>query len=217
MSVILNALISTRHEYDSLFAIYVPIAAGVFAVILIAVLLSVLRYRKRQHAGTSSENNPLEAGYALVLTLIVAFLLYLTFSAEHKVDAVSAQERPSVTINVTGAKWEWEFAYPAYGIKRFSGTVGRQPLVVPTNEAIRLRLTSVDVIHAFYVPELEFKHDVFPGITQPITVTFTRSGRFQGQCTQFCGLRHADMVFYVDAVSPQRFNAWVRGHGRGTP
>lgn len=209
------ALISTRREYESLYAVYVPIAAGVFAVIVIAVLLAVLRYRRRSRAAEWSENNPLEAGYAVLLTLIVAFLLYLTFSAEHKVDTVSAREHPSVTINVTAAKWEWEFTYPAYGIRRLSGTVGRQPLVVPTNEAIRLNLSSVDVIHAFYVPELKFKHDIFPGIVQPITVVFTRSGSFQGQCTQFCGLRHADMVFIVDAVSPQRFSAWVAGHARG--
>jgi cytochrome c oxidase subunit 2 len=217
MSLIPNALISTRHEYDSLFAIYVPIAAGVFAVFVIAVLLSLLRYRRRQRPARWSENNRLEAGYALVLTLIVIFLLYLTFSAEHKVDTVSAQERPSVTINVSGAKWEWVFAYPAYGIRRISGTVGRQALVVPTNEAVRLNLTSVDVIHAFYVPELEFKHDVFPGITQRIMVTFTRTGSFQGQCTQFCGLRHPEMIFSVLAVSPQRFNAWVRRGGRAAP
>jgi cytochrome c oxidase subunit II len=215
--VITNALISTRHEYESLFAIYVPIAGAVFAVLLIAVLFSLLRYRRRQRPSRFSENNRLEATYAAALTLIVAFLLYLTFSAEHRVDTVAAQERPAVTINVTAAKWEWIFTYPAYGIRRQSGTVGRQSLVVPANQAIRFNLTSTDVIHAFYVPELKFKHDVFPGIVQPITVTFTSPGVFPGQCTQFCGLRHAVMVFSVEAVSPQRFRAWAARHGSGTP
>jgi cytochrome c oxidase subunit 2 len=215
--VITSALISTRHEYDSVFAIYVPIAAAVFAVFVIAVLFAVLRYRRRQPPARWSENNRLEVGYAALLTLIVVFLLYVTFSAEHNVDTISARERPSLTINLTAAKWEWLFTYRGYGITRISGTVGRQPLVVPTNEPIRFNLTSLDVIHSFYVPELEFKHDVFPGITQPITDTFTRAGTFQGQCAAFCGLRHPEMIFNVEAVSPGRFSAWIGGRGSAAP
>jgi cytochrome c oxidase subunit 2 len=215
--VITNALISTRHEYDWVFSIYVPIAAAVFLVVVLAVLFCVARYRRRRRPGGRSENNRLEIGYATFLSLVVVFLLYVTFTAEHRVDTVSSRERPSLTVNVTAAKWEWVFTYPAYGISRHSGTVGRQPLVVPTNAAIRFNLTSIDVIHSFYVPQLEFKHDVFPGITQPITDTFTRAGTFAGECTQFCGLRHPDMIFYVDAVSPQRFSAWAHSRGRSAP
>jgi cytochrome c oxidase subunit 2 len=67
------------------------------------------------------------------------------------------------------------------------------------------------------VPELRYKHDLFPANTQTATVTFTRAGSFQGQCAEFCGLRHADMVFTIDAVSPARFHAWLRSGGKGTP
>lgn len=128
---------------------------------------------------------------------VVAFLLYLTFTAEHKVDTVANRERPTLTVDVTGAKWEWEFSYPQYGIVHRSGTVGRQPLVVPVNEAIRFNLTSQDVLHSFWVPEAEFKHDLFPGNVQHVTLTLTRTGLFSGQCAEFCGLRHPDMVFNV--------------------
>ena len=62
------------------------------------------------------------------------------------------QQHPAVTINVTGAKWEWQFSYPAYGFSVRSGTVGRQPLVVPVGEAIRFNLRTLDVIHAFWIP-----------------------------------------------------------------
>jgi cytochrome c oxidase subunit II len=217
--VTVPGVVSTRHEYYRLFDIYVPIAVGVFALILLAVLIAVLVYRRRprERASRWSEQNLLEGTYAGLLTAVVAFLLYLTFSAEHRVDTVANRQTPAVTITVVSAKWEWTFAYSGTGITRRSGTVGRQSLVVPTGEPIRFNLTSVDVIHAFWVPELRYKHDAFPDNTQVTTLTFTRPGRFSGQCAEFCGLRHADMVFTVDAVNPARFRAWEARGGRGAP
>ncbi|HEY2260769.1 MAG TPA: cytochrome c oxidase subunit II [Solirubrobacteraceae bacterium] len=212
----LIALISTRHEYDALFSVYVPIALGVFVVIVIVILAAVLRYRGRppEKAARWSEHNGLEAGYALLLTATVAFLLYLTFSAEHRVDTVSARERPSLTVDVTAAKWEWQFSYPRYGITVRSGTVGRQPLVVPVDQAIRFRLASADVIHSLWIPQLRFKRALIPGATETVTLTFTNAGTFTGQCAEFCGLRHADMVFTVRALSPAAFASWARAGGR---
>ncbi|HET9102750.1 MAG TPA: cytochrome c oxidase subunit II [Solirubrobacteraceae bacterium] len=209
-------LIDTHHEYDHLFGIYVPIAAGVFAVVVLAVGFALVRYRQTSSrvAGGRSENNPVELSYAVGLTLVVALLLYLTFSAEHNVDTVSARERPALTIDVTASQWEWTFAYPADGITAHSGTVGRQPLVVPTGEAIRFRLTSADVIHSFWIPELRFKRDAIPGMAETVTLSFSRPGRFSGQCAEFCGLRHPEMVFPVQAMTPARFAAWVSAHRR---
>ena len=210
------ALISTRHEYHALFAIYVPIAAGVFVVIVVVILSAVLRYRRREPTAVSrrSEHNPLEAGYAALLTATVAFLLYLTFTAEHRVDTVSLRQTPAVTVDVTGAKWEWEFRYPRYGIVQRSGTVGRQPLVVPADRPIRFNLSAQDVIHAFWVNELRFKRDLIPGKTQEVILTFTRTGLFRGQCAEFCGLRHSEMVFNVRVLTPARFTQWAASGGR---
>jgi heme/copper-type cytochrome/quinol oxidase subunit 2 len=143
------ALVSTRQQYDHLFHIYLPIAIGVFAFIVVVTLLAILIFRRRprERAARWHENNPLEGTYALLLACTAAFLLYLTFGAEHKVDTVSNQERPAVAINVIGSKWEWTLAYPRYGFSVRSGTVGRQAFVVPAGEAIRFNLYSADVIH----------------------------------------------------------------------
>jgi cytochrome c oxidase subunit II len=210
------ALVSTRREYDHVFGIYVPIAVGVFAVFALAIILAALRYRRRRpgQAARWHEHNRLEGAYAGVLAVVVAFLLYVTFGAEHQVDTVAAHERPGVTIDVTGAKWEWQFAYPRYGFSVRSGVVGRQLLVVPTGEAIRFNLTSADVIHSFWIPELRYKRDLIPGRTLSATLTFTSAGAFPGQCAEFCGLRHADMVFSVRAVSPGQFRAWAASRGK---
>ncbi len=209
-------LVSTRSEYDHLFSIYVPIAIGVFVVIFVAVLGAVLIYRRRppERAARWHENNPVEGTYAVVLACVAAFLLYLTFTAEHKVDTVANQERPAALIDVQASKWEWTFTYPGYGFSVRSGTVGDQPLVVPAGEAVRFNLTSLDVIHSFWIPALRYKHDAIPGSVQVITLTFSK-GVFPGQCAEFCGLRHADMIFTTHAVSPAAFIAWARSKGRG--
>ena len=213
---VLSAIVYTRQEYDRLFGVYVPIAVAVFVIVTLAISFAVLRYRHRPAAAAARwhENNRVEAGYALALVAVVAGLLYLTFSAEHQVDTASAREQPRLTVDVTGSQWEWTFHYPAYGITARSGAVGRQPLVVPIGEAIRFRLHSADVIHSLWIPELRFKRDAIPGTTENVTLSFGRPGTFSGECAEFCGLRHPEMVFSVDAMTPARFNVWLAARGR---
>ncbi len=210
------ALVSTRHEYEHVFSIYVPIGLAVFGVVLVLTIGAVLLFRRREPSQASRwhENNPLEAGYAVVLALIVGFLLYVTFSAENRVDASARRERPQLHVTVFGSRWEWHFQYPEYGISRYSGTVGHEQLVVPTNEAIAFRLVSLDVIHEFWVPELKYKHDLIPGMAQTEILTFTRPGTFQGHCGEFCGLYHTRMVFSVRAVPPKQFAVWAASNRR---
>jgi cytochrome c oxidase subunit II len=210
------ALVSTRQEYDHLFSIYVPIALGVFVVIVLTVLTAVFIFRRRapERAARWQENNPLEGTYAVLLACVAAFLLYLTFTAEHRVDTIANQQHPAVVIQVTGSKWEWTFSYLSYGFSVRSGTVGRQPLVVPAGVPVRFNLTSLDVIHSFWIPALRYKHDAIPGSVQFTTLAFSR-GVFPGQCAEFCGLRHSDMIFTAYAVSPAAFAAWARSKGTG--
>jgi cytochrome c oxidase subunit 2 len=212
-----QALVDTRREYGHLFSIYVPIAIGVFALIATVTLVASLVFSRRQpeQAARWYEHNVLEGGYATLLTLIVAFLLYLTFPAEHRVDTVANRQRPALTLDVTASKWEWQFTYRDYGFSVRSGTVGRQPLVVPVDEPVRFNLNSLDVIHAMWVPHLRFKHDVIPGSTQVSTLTFGQRGVFDGECAEFCGLRHSDMLFTVHVVDPGAFRAWAAAGGEG--
>jgi cytochrome c oxidase subunit II len=205
------ALVSTRHEYDYLFSIYVPIAIGVFAVIVLAVVVSVVVFRRRPPARAArwSEHNLVEGSYAALLACVAAFLLYLTFTAEHRVDTVANRQHPALVLRMTGSKWEWTLTYPSYGFSVRSGTVGRQPFVVPAGVPVRINLTSADVIHSFWIPGLRYKHDAIPGSTQVTTLAFSE-GVFTGQCAEFCGLRHSDMVFTIHAVSASSFATWAR-------
>ncbi|MGN6871980.1 MAG: cytochrome c oxidase subunit II [Solirubrobacteraceae bacterium] len=210
------ALVSTRGEYDRLVSVYLPIAIGVFVLIALVMLVAVVIFRRRppERAARWHEHNPIEGTYAVLLACTAAFLLYLTFSAEHQTDTVANRQRPAVVIDVLASKWEWTFSYRGYGFNTRSGTVGRQPLVVPAGVPVRFNLTSLDVIHSFWIPAVRYKHDAIPGSTQVITLSFGR-GVFPGQCAEFCGLRHSDMVFTTYAVSPSAFARWARGKGRG--
>lgn len=210
-----EALVDTRRVYAGLFNIYLTIGIGVFLVFASVIIGAVIWYRVRPPARASRlhEANRLEVSYAIVLTCVAAFLLYVSFRAEHKVDTVSADVRPALTVDVTGARWEWIFRYPAYGITHESGAQGSQPLVVPTNEPIRFNITSADVIHGFWIPAIDFKRDAIPGFVQHVTLDFDRAGRFSGACSEFCGLYHTEMVFTVDAISPATFHAWASSRG----
>ncbi len=210
------ALVVTHREYDHVFGIYVPIAIGVFALVLALVVGAVAVFARRppERAARWHEHNLIEGAYALLLAGVVVFLLIVTYRAEHRVDNANASERPSLTVEVIGAKWEWHFHYPAYGIDRYSGVSGDETLVVPAGEAIRFELVSEDVIHEFWVPELRFKHDLIPGSTQQMTATFAHPGTYPGQCGEFCGLYHARMVFTVQALSPAAFAAWASAASR---
>jgi cytochrome c oxidase subunit II len=213
-----GVLVKTSQQYAHVFGIYVPIAIGVFGLIFLLTIGAVLVYRRRppSQAARWHEHNPLEAGYAVLLACVVAFLLYVTFTAEHQVDAVARGEHPVLTVNVYGSRWEWHFQYPGYGIDRYSGTVGREQLVVPAREPVAYRLISLDVIHQFWVPELKYKHDLIPGAAPVEILTFARPGDFQGHCGELCGLYHTRMVFSVRALPPAQFQAWLAAN-RSSP
>jgi len=212
-----GAIVDTRRVYDWVFGIYVPIALGVFALFTVTIIGAVIwfRFHPPARAARWHEANALEIAYAVLLTCIAGFLLYVTFTAEHQIDVASAAERPALTVDVTGSRWEWTYRYPKYGITRESGLVGHQPLVVPINEAIRFRLTSADVIHSFWIPQLAFKRDAIPGTIETVTLDFDKAGTFSGACAEYCGLYHSEMVFTVDAVTPASFSRWARSGGSG--
>jgi cytochrome c oxidase subunit II len=202
-------VVDTRHEYNQLFDVYVPIALGVFVLFAGAIVFAAIRYRRREgQAPRRRDDAPVaEFIYVIVLAGIVALLASLTFRTEAKVDRVSAT--PALQVNVTASKWKWRFAYPSYGFSLVSADVRPATLVVPTGQTVRFRMSSLDVIHSFYVPALRFKRDAFPEKATTFDLVFDRP-RFMGQCAEFCGLHHADMRFSVEAMPAAEFRSWAQ-------
>lgn len=203
---------------DRLWLIFAWVA-GVIGILVWGLIgWAVVRYRRRNRETLPPQfryNVPLEIVYTGIPVIIVIVLFVLTFDVINKVNAVSAS--PDLTVEVTGFQWDWQFHYPEYDIT-ITGAPDEQPvLVLPTDETIRLELTSADVIHSFYVPDFLEKRDVIPGTVEELDVKITEPGTFQGRCAEFCGVYHDRMTFSVEAVTPAAFEAWAADQTKGTP
>lgn len=199
----------TRLQFHDVQALYVPIALVVTALVYGAVLLAIVRYRQRPGRTPSSRSEApvMESIYVLAIAAVVVVLVTQTFRHEDKVDPVKG--RPALTVDVTAAKWNWTFAYPALH-RTFHG-VNERPtvLVVPAGRKVRFHITSLDVIHSFWVPDVRFKRDAFPRRTSTFDLVFDRDMVSRGECAEYCGLKHSDMGFVVQALPPDRFAAWA--------
>jgi cytochrome c oxidase subunit 2 len=123
-----------------------------------------------------------------------------------------------MVVNVTGNQWWWEYDYPVqdeYGIESPIITSGQ--LVIPTNTKVLLRITSRDVIHSYWIPKLNGKKDAVPGRVHTLRLEADQPGIYAGQCTEFCGLSHANMRMEAVALSPADFATWVENQQRPQP
>jgi cytochrome c oxidase subunit II len=176
-----------------------------------------IRYRKRGDdlPVQTRFNMPMEVLYTVTPVLIVVVLFYYTAIVQTDVDKLSKD--PDQVVEVVAFKWNWQFNYrdgkgpDAHTVASTLGSSDVIPLLVlPVREKIRFEETSRDVIHSFWVPELLFKRDVFPGIARnTFEVTLDREGRYVGRCAELCGTYHAFMQFELVVVSPQRFNQFL--------
>jgi cytochrome c oxidase subunit 2 len=197
--------------------------ASVIAALIVGIFVwglifwCIIRYRKRgdELPVQTRFNMPMEVLYTVTPILVVAVLFYYTAIVQTDVDKLS--KNPDQIVQVTAFKWQWEFDYRdgmGPDAKTTVSTVGSADviplLVLPVGEKIRFEETSKDVIHSFWVPELLFKRDVFPGsIRNVFEVTLDKTGRYVGRCAELCGTYHAFMQFELVVVSPQPFDTFL--------
>jgi cytochrome c oxidase subunit 2 len=193
----------------NLYNLFMYIAAVVFVLVSGLVIWSVVRYRRRdEELPTQTHgNNRLELAWTVIPTVIVLVLFVFTIRAQDKVLDQSGQA--DVNLTVTAFQWSWRFTYEGTGAEVL-GSPGQVPeMVVPVGQTIRIKLISADVVHSFYVPQTLFKRQAIPGTDNFFDLTFEKTGLFHGQCTQFCGLQHADMVYRVRVVSQGEYQSWL--------
>jgi len=198
------------------------------------ILWTLLRYRRRSDEMPRQfhESIPIEVLYTAVPIFIVAVLFLFTVLTENNVDAtvannatVTSTGKPVVQVRVTAFQWGWRFDYPGLNVgvagETTDGPGGRGPqMVVPANQTVQITLVSDDVIHGFYVRDFNFSRYALPGVTNIFDITVLRTGTYNGQCTQICGLYHSEMLFTVKAVTPSAFAQWASsevGSGQTLP
>ena len=184
--------------------------AGVIGLIVAAaVIYSVFKFKDRgQPIPEQTHGKPaLEITLTIIPALILAVVAVFTFGAIFKLAKTDDTE---MIINVTGQQWWWEYDYPVqneFGITQPIISSGQ--LVMPVGTKVLLRETSRDVIHSYWIPALNGKRDAVPGRIQTLRLEADKPGIFAGQCTEFCGLSHANMRMEAVALSKADFAKWV--------
>jgi cytochrome c oxidase subunit II len=205
----------------ALWLLMLSICTAVFFAVLTALLLAVVRGHRRRsdEQSTSPAERTLAryVGVAVGVTVITLIAL-LVASVWTGRTVASLQASSAVSIEVTGHQWWWEIQYEdAVASRR---VVTANEIHIPVNRPIVLKVTSRDVIHSFWVPNLQGKRDLIPGYTTALWLQASRAGVFRGQCAEFCGMQHAHMAFDVVAESEDEFASWLdamRQPGRDAP
>lgn len=203
--------------------ICVVIGLGVFGV----MIYSILYHRKSRgyKAAKFHEHLSVELTWTFIPLII---LIIIAIPATKVLINMNDQSKPDITIKITGRQWKWEYEYLDQGIHFFSNSTTPyaqihnqepkdsnylrsvdHPLVVPIHKKIRFLITSGDVIHAWFVPELGLQRDTIPGFITESWTRINRPGTYHGQCNKLCGINHAYMPVVVIAMSEGDFEKWV--------
>src|SRR4051812_44355948 len=140
---------------------------------------------------------------AVISTLFVVSDLFVI-----KTTQAPASTTTKLTVQVIGHQWWWEVRYPG------TTAVTANELHIPARTPVRVEVKTADVIHSFWVPELNRKIDTIPGRTNVVELDADQVGTYRGDCAEFCGLQHAHMALLVHADEPRAFRAWLGRQAR---
>ena len=216
--------------YDLHFGI-LWVCVGIFVVVFGAMFWSVFKHRRSQGAQAAQfhENTTIEVIWTIVPFII---LIGMAYPATRTVLDMKDASNPDMSIKVTAYQWKWEYDYLQDGVRYFSNLktprdqidehhgAGKakgkdyllevdNPVVVPVGKKVRLLITSNDVIHGWYVPQLGVNQYGIPGFVKDAWFRVEKPGRYLGQCSQICGKEHGFMPIVVDAVSQEDYAKWV--------
>jgi cytochrome c oxidase subunit II len=203
-----NPATEPAREIDTLW--WAMFAGGMVVFGVVMGLLVLAFVRRRRSDASSGDRVPymviLGGGLAapvVLLAILFAFVIRV-------MPAVSAPSPGStrLTVEVIGHQWFWEVRYPG------SAAVTANEIHIPAGTPVNVVARTADVIHSFWVPRLNRKIDMIPGRRNRIELDVPDAGVYRGQCSEFCGLEHADMAFDVIVQPPAAFRAWLDEQAR---
>ncbi len=206
---------SGARSIDNLISPVFIVAGIVFLFVNVGVLYVAVKYRRRKGQDDFFPkqihgNTKLELSWTILPAVILAVVTVFTIATLFNLYKVRTN---TLTVEVQGQQWWWSFRYDIDGDGKFDGPediTTPTELAIPTGTEVALRMTSNDVIHSFWIPQLNGKRDVVPGSMHNWWVQADDPGYFLGQCTEFCGLSHAYMRMAVKAMPQAEFDQWVR-------
>jgi len=174
-----------------------------FAIIVVPLTYSLIVFRRKKGDTSDAEhmegNTKLEIAWTIIPLFVVTAFAYVgavNLAETRRVDP------DAIIVEVTGIQWSWSFKYPAYG-------VASDELHLPVGKQVLLQMTSLDVIHSFWVPEFRVKQDLVPGRITELRITPTLEGGYKVRCAELCGTSHAYMEKPVVISSQAGFDTWM--------
>jgi len=194
---------TTAAEIDAVFYFVLWTSVIILAGVVFFMVYYAWKYRRRSEADRTAEVEPnkwLELSWVIVPTILVMVVFWWGMQS-----FLSAGIPPAnaYQVNVYARSWGWDFEYP-------NGKRSTNEMVVPVGQPVQLVMTSVDVLHSFYVPAFRVKKDVVPNRYTSLWFEATHEGEYQVFCTEYCGRLHSEMYAKVVVVERGAFNEWVR-------
>jgi cytochrome c oxidase subunit II len=198
-------------KIDNLFIPILILAIVIGIAVVTATVVFAIKFRHREGKPDNPKqihgSTPLEIGWTIVPALILAVVAVPTIATIF--DLAKEPKGPNVLqISVDGEQWWWQFQVPKQPMND-KKVVTSTELHIPVGTKVYLSQRSTNVIHSFWVPELNGKKDVVPGRTNHNTIIASKPGTFLGACAEFCGLAHADMRFRVIAQPMSEWRQWL--------
>jgi cytochrome c oxidase subunit 2 len=205
---------------------------GIAVVVFGAMLFTMVRHRKSRGVTPAKFSHSMAAEVTWTIIPIIILLVMAVPAAETLIRIEDSRD-PALTVVVTAYQWKWHYSYQGEDVDFYSSLARSsaearhkgsdidpasvenylldvdKPLVVPRGEKVRVLLTSNDVIHSWWVPQLSVKKDAIPGFMNEIWFQADEAGVFRGQCAELCGVDHAYMPVVVEVVEPDAFQTWI--------
>ena len=176
----------------------------IFAVVMgLLVLAFVRRRRNDESASAERASYTVILGGGMVAPVVLLAVLFAFVIGVMPAVSAPAPGSTRLTVEVIGHQWYWEVRYPG------TDAVTANEIHLPARTPVRIVARTADVIHSFWVPRLNRKIDMIPGRSNSIELDVPRVGTYRGQCSEFCGLGHAEMAFEVIVQPPDAFRAWL--------
>jgi cytochrome c oxidase subunit 2 len=211
-----NPATETAKDVDLLYQGVLAVSFVVFFLVTAGIIWAIFRYKRvddsipEQIHGSSS----LEALWTIIPIIILVVLFVPSLILLLDIKTQPTPDEADLHVEAVGHQWWWEFKYLDDGV-----TIQATPpdydnleppaLVVPVGKTILIELRSTDVIHSFGIPNTLYKMHVVPGSINLMHFKAEDVGVYRGQCYQFCGLRHSDMLFVLDVRSEADYEAWL--------
>lgn len=182
------------------------ILLGVSAVIFVLFVAAFLIGAKQSNPGDQRRHLADGTRVVSVFGIVIPGLILLAifgatlWALNEMATPVSAAEE---TIEIVGHQWWWEIRYPEHEF-----TTANE-VHIPVDKDVHIKLTSADVIHSFWIPSLSDKLDMLPGKTNDVVLKADKQGVYRGQCAEFCGSQHANMILRVYADPEDTFDTWI--------